>query len=173
MTNPKMKLLVVRHAKAEERDEFSQKSSNDDLRPLTDEGRKIMRDVAKSLSRWTGSPDVLVSSPLVRAVQTAEILGGEFGVSKIYQTSTLAPEESPIALVDWLRKLADKENPGLVCVVGHEPHLSLMISYLLTGEARSFIDFKKSGACLLEFPDGVIQERSVLLRWLIQPKQCS
>lgn len=167
-----MKLLVVRHAKAEERDDFSKTSSNDDLRPLTNEGREIMRDVAKSLRKWVGKPDVLVSSTLVRAIQTAEILGRAFDISEAQQTSTLAPDESPVEFQKWLSKLAKEKSPDFVCCVGHEPHLSSMVSYFLTGEPRSFIDFKKSGACLLEFPDGHIQERAALLRWHVQPKIC-
>ncbi|HEX4925245.1 MAG TPA: histidine phosphatase family protein [Bdellovibrionales bacterium] len=165
-----MKLLVVRHARAEERDEFAEKSSNDDLRPLTKEGGEIMRSIAPRLREWCGAPDMLVSSPLVRAVQTAEILAEEFGFEKIIQTSTLAPDEAPLEFVRWLARTAKNDDPDFICIVGHEPHLGSLISYLLTGEPRSFVEMKKSGACLLEFPNGHIEEGAATLRWLVPPK---
>ena len=170
MKFPNMKLLVVRHAKAEERDDFSRKSPNDDLRPLTAEGREIMADSAKRIHKWAGTPDLLVSSTLVRAIQTAEILAAEFGIKEFARISQLAPDESPMEFLKWLEKTVAGKSRKMVCCVGHEPHLSLMCSYFLTGEARSFIDFKKSGACLLEFPDGVVEERAAILRWHIPPK---
>ncbi|MEQ1876046.1 MAG: histidine phosphatase family protein [Bdellovibrionia bacterium] len=165
-----MKLLVVRHAKAEERDNFSRKSSDDDLRPLTDEGRQVMAESARRIRKWAGVPDILVSSKLVRAVQTAEILAKEFGSSGFLQIGQLAPDESPMEFLKWLETCVAEKSPRMVCCVGHEPHLSLMVSYFLTGEARSFIDFKKSGACLIEFSDGQIEERAATLRWHIGPK---
>lgn len=170
MTLDRMKLLVVRHARAEERDEFAEKSSNDDLRPLTDEGRKIMQTVATRLNAWCGVPDMLISSPLVRAVQTAELLAEEYGFEKIIQTSTLAPDEQPLEFVRWLGRTLKNSRSDFVCIVGHEPHLGSLVSYLLTGEARSFVELKKSGACLLELPDGNVEEGAATLRWLVTPK---
>jgi phosphohistidine phosphatase len=164
-----MKLLVVRHAKAVERDDFSQ---DDDLRPLTDEGRKIMRSVGERLCELVGEIDFLASSTLVRAVQTAEIIGKEFNIESAEQTSVLVPGESPLVFVQWLSKIKETKRPRTVCVVGHEPHLGMLCSFLLSGEHRSFIEFKKSGACLLEFPDGFVEERAALLRWFVTPKIC-
>src|SRR5439155_7346675 len=73
-----VKLLVIRHGLAGEASEFARTGMDDDQRPLTDEGKKKMRAGARGLHEIVQQIDWLVSSPLVRAQQTAEIIGREF-----------------------------------------------------------------------------------------------
>ncbi|MGH7674557.1 MAG: SixA phosphatase family protein, partial [Gemmatimonadales bacterium] len=74
-----MQLLIVRHAIAQDRDEHATSGQDDSLRSLTREGRVKMRQAAKGLHRLVKTLDVLATSPLARAAQTAEILGAEYG----------------------------------------------------------------------------------------------
>lgn len=76
-----MKLLVVRHGAAMDQEEFARTGQSDDLRPLTSDGEKEMRRVAAGLRAEIGALDVLASSPLVRARQTADIVAAAFGMA--------------------------------------------------------------------------------------------
>jgi phosphohistidine phosphatase len=110
--------------------------------------------------------DMLVSSPLVRAVQTAEIISEAFDGIPIEEEDVLAtgPESAFLA---WYRGVADH---GLVAAVGHEPYLGEWASWLLAGPSADFVVFKKGGACLLEFPHDIEPGRAVL-RWHLAPAQ--
>jgi len=143
-----MRLLVVRHAVAVSHTEFAAAGEDDDLRPLTRDGARRMRAAARGLVRLVGDVDVLASSPLVRARETAAILRREYRVDDVEETDSLRPGARFPAFVRWLRT---HRGAGVVAVVGHEPHLGALASWLLAGEASSFIVLKKSGACLLDF----------------------
>jgi phosphohistidine phosphatase len=160
-----MKLLVIRHAIAEDREEFARTGRPDALRPLTDEGRKRMRRAARGLRRVAPQIGLLAASPLTRAVQTADILAQEYrGVERV-RVPELAPEEVPDALVPWLRQ---REAGSVVAVVGHEPHLGFLLGWLLTGRHQSFVELKKGAACMLEFDDPPAAGNAVLL-WSLPP----
>jgi phosphohistidine phosphatase len=160
-----MQLLVVRHAIAEDPAEYAQRHPDDAGRPLTDEGRKKMRKAARGLRTLVPELDLLATSPLTRAVQTAEIMAGEYGGPTPVKTPTLAPAQPLQALAEWLDR---ERRRDVVAVVGHEPSLSRAVSWLLGGGDRSFIELKKGAACLLEFPDHVGPGEGVL-RWSLTP----
>jgi phosphohistidine phosphatase len=162
-----MKLLVVRHAVAEEREEFAATGKPDDLRPLTDTGRRKMRRAARGLRRLVPRLDVLAPSPLTRATQTAEIVAEAFHGIQVTPVDELAPDAVPDALVPWLRGQAPDAT---VAVVGHEPHLGFLVGWLLTGRHASFVELKKGGACLLEFDDPPAAGGATLL-WALPPRQ--
>ncbi|OGS01754.1 MAG: hypothetical protein A3G41_05425 [Elusimicrobia bacterium RIFCSPLOWO2_12_FULL_59_9] len=158
-----MKVLLIRHAVAEDRAGYK---GDDAIRPLTPEGRRKMRKAAAGLRKIFPDIGVLVSSPLLRAAQTAAIVAKEYHLAETLEFAGLCPEKPPSELLRWL-----KRHPAdAAAFVGHEPHLSHAAGYLLTGAGRSFIELKKGGACLLEFQEGVEAGRAVL-RWSLAPSQ--
>jgi phosphohistidine phosphatase len=151
-------LVVVRHAKAEEKSDFT---GNDRLRPLTEGGREKMRQAARALRSRVPDIDLLASSPLVRAQQTAAILQDEYGIKKIETTETLSPGLDREEFMTFLKKAS--EGAETVCVVGHEPDLGELCSWLLSGRDRGFISFRKGSVCLLEFSGPVAAGRAQML----------
>ena len=161
-----MKLLMIRHAIAEEREDFARTGKDDHLRPLTDEGRKKMKQNARGLKKLVPDIDLLATSPLTRAAQTGAILDSVFGGLSEVEVEELAPEAEPKELVRWLRK----QKAECVAIVGHEPSFSLILSWLLTGGERRLFVFRKGGACLLDFP-GEVAANSATLLWALTPAQ--
>lgn len=159
-----MKLLIVRHGPAGDSAAWEAKGRDDRLRPLTTEGRKQMRKAAAGLVTLVPDLPVLATSPLTRAAQTAEILAGEYGC-EIAPLEALAPDHGPEDAVGWLRK----QQFDTVGLVGHEPHLSTLVGYLLTGRPASFLDLKKGGACLLEMTEP-LELGGGALAWLLTPR---
>lgn len=162
-----MKLIVIRHAIAEDREEFARTGRPDALRPLTDRGRRRMRRGARGLHRLVPRLDVLATSPLTRAAQTAEIVAAAYGGMESTPIPELAPESVPDSLLPWLRVQGVGDT---VAVVGHEPHLGFLLGWLLTGRHQSFVELKKGAACLLEFDDPPAAGNAVL-RWALAPGQ--
>jgi phosphohistidine phosphatase len=162
-----LKLLLIRHGVAEEREDFAKSGAPDEQRPLTGEGRKKMKRVARGLGEIVAQIDLIASSPLTRALQTAEIVGKEFKSAASTTIGALEPEQSYEAFLEWLQRLDDIET---VAAVGHEPHLSGLAGWLLTSEEKALFEFKKGGVCLLEF-DSVVDRGAARLRWLLTPAQ--
>ena len=162
-----MKLLVIRHAIAEDKDAFATTGQSDDLRPLTDEGRKKMRRIAKGLCELVPDLDTLASSPLVRARQTAEIVAKAYRRNIDEFTDTLRPDAR---YQDGLSWLGEHKMKGAVAIVGHEPHLSEFVSWLMFGDEQSRLELKKGGACLLAF-NGAPSRAGARLEWLATPGQ--
>ena len=160
-----MDLLVVRHAAAEDKDAFARTEQDDDLRPLTPGGQREMRDVARAIQELVPEIDVLATSPLVRAVQTAEILGQRYGRDPV-TVEWLRPEAPYEDFAAWARSHWDKRGS---LIVGHEPHLSGLVSWLIAGAKRSVLELKKAGACLVEV-EGKPSAGSATLVWLMGPK---
>ena len=162
-----MKLLIVRHGAAMDRDEFAETGQTDDARPLTDDGKREMKKVAKGLRQEVKDLDFLATSPLVRAVQTAEIVAEAYGIEVSETTNVLLPEARLDEFERWARAFRDRKT---VAIVGHEPHLSCLTTWLLTGKRESGVRLKKGGACLLEFEEEA--QRGVgTLNWLLTPRQ--
>ncbi len=162
-----MDLLVVRHAVAEEREDFARTGKDDAERPLTPDGRRKFERGARGLRRLVPSIGLLATSFLLRATETGEIFAGEYGKRRTVRLRELAPDAEPAALVRWLGR---QRRDAVVCVVGHEPHLSGLVEILLTGRRSGFIELKKGGACLLSFGKAV-QPGGARLRWLLTAAQ--
>ena len=162
-----MKLLVVRHAVAEERELFAATGGSEDLRPLTVRGRERMEEGARGLARIVKRVTVLATSPFTRAEQTAAILSASFEGIEPEALDALRPDGNYRTLSDWLRGLARNDT---VAIVGHEPHLSGFICYMLTGREGTFLDLKKGGACLLELSEPV-RPGAAVLKWALAPNQ--
>ena len=161
-----MRLLIIRHAEAEDQVEFARRCPDDGLRPLTKKGRRRMARTAKGLAEVVGGLDVIASSPLVRAAQTAEIVADQFDV-KPAEIGELVPARAPAALLKWLRRHRDDST---VAVVGHEPHLGRLVSWLMSGLDDSMINLGKGAAVLLDF-DGEIGPGKAKLKWAMTGKQ--
>jgi phosphohistidine phosphatase len=141
-----MKLYIVRHAIAES---HGTPGISDDDRPLTEEGRKKMRQAAAGLLRLGYIPEVILSSPLPRARQTAEILLEAFGgKTELKIAPSLAPSGARKELYGHLRELGQSlEN---VMIVGHQPSLGEIAGEIVWGSAEHYIDLKKGGACVVD-----------------------
>jgi phosphohistidine phosphatase len=163
----RMKVLVIRHAIAEDSLTFAKTGREDGARPLTKEGRAKMREGAAGLVRLVPRLDVLATSPLARAMETAEIVAKAYGPAgpRVAQVAALTPTKPVNALLHWLQ---GQPAAATVAVVGHEPHLGVFVSWLLTGLQESFVELKKGSACLLEFEQDVKAGRARLL-WAMKP----
>ena len=159
-----MKLLVVRHAIAENREDFAE--GDDAARPLTPDGRKKMQRGAEGLKELVPQIDRLISSSLKRAVETAEIIARAYGDLKVQRVPELAPGTPLDGVLKWLAELPERDT---VAVVGHEPDLSSMVCALLASGHDPFFEFRKGGACLLEFA-GAVAPGSARLEWLLEPR---
>lgn len=162
-----MKLLIIRHAKAEDRSTGLLARKKDADRRLTDEGRKEMRKNAKGLREIAPDIHILATSPLPRAHETAEIVADVLGLRKIADLPLLAPDGDKQALIAWFK---DQPAEATVAIVGHEPYLSSLASLLLSGKERPLLALKKGACCLIEFEHVPAIGAGVLL-WLLQPGQ--
>ena len=161
-----MKLLIIRHGPAGKREEWEAQGKDDTLRPLTPKGKKELRRSAQGLARLVPSLDLLATSPWTRAAQTAEIVAREYEC-EVVNVEELTADHAPEDLMPWLEK---QRRLATVAVVGHEPHLSLLTGYLLTGRSVSFVDLKKSGSCLLDLGDRPAPGHA-LLEWLLTARE--
>jgi len=155
-------IYLIRHGLAEERGDSW---PDDAKRPLTDEGISRMRKSVRGLSRLGVTLDVVLTSPLVRARQTAEILAA--GVSprpSLISAESLAPDGSFAAVIADLEKHVRK---GRIALVGHEPGIGELAARLIG--SRHAIEFKKGAVCRIDLatipPSGPGD-----LRWLLTPK---
>ena len=159
-----MQLLVVRHAIAEDREVFAASGREDALRPLTAEGTRKMKRTARGLHEIVPGIDVLVSSSFARAAETAEILRREYELDQVESARELEPGTSLTDVLTWLGRF----DQGVVAIVGHEPQLGCLVTYLVTGSERSAVEMKKGGSCLIEF-DGAPSAGKGRLAWAIPP----
>jgi len=163
-----MRILLIRHGKAEDRGLVSSLSSKKDaLRALTETGRRDMRKAAKGLRKLAPDIDVIMSSPLVRARETAEIVAKVFGVNEIAEQPLLSPGSDAAALLTALQRYADGST---VALVGHEPDMGLLAALLLVGKETELLVFKKGACALIEFNAKPAAGRGKL-SWLLQPGQ--
>src|SRR4029079_3965273 len=118
--NLTMKLLVIRHAIAMDREEFADTGEKDDRRPLTNYGAKRMRKNAKGLRTLVDGIDRFATSPLTRAIETAEIVSGGFSIHQAELCAALVPGMALEEFEEWAREETDAD---VLAIVGHEPHL--------------------------------------------------
>ncbi len=144
-----MNLYVLRHGLARERN--GREYANDDERPLTAKGVERMIRQVKGMRALGLTMDVIVTSPLVRAAQTAEIVhGGLRKPGRLVTSDALRPSEHPASLLEELSSEYSSEDD--VMVVGHEPHLSGLISVVVAGQHGAVIRVKKGALCKLVAP---------------------
>jgi phosphohistidine phosphatase len=159
-----MELLIVRHAIAYERD--ARRWPEDGERPLSPRGVARARRAAAGLKRLTARPGRVLTSPLVRARQTAEILTQFAGWPTATTTPLLLPDASPAALLAFLARARE----GSVAIVGHEPQLGQVLAACLPGTAASGAhELRKMGVALVAFRDAARPGHGELV-WLATPR---
>ena len=160
-----MDCILLRHGIAVERDEW--KGAEGD-RPLTEKGKQRVAQVAAGLSRLDVQPTHVLSSPLIRAIETAKIVHRSLQVGSAVQiVDALLPNAPPDRLLSIFHDLPPE---SCVLCVGHEPHLGMVASVLLAGRPSQAFPFKKAGACLIDLTAPVKPGRGVL-RWWLPPSQ--
>lgn len=158
-----MRVDFVRHGIAEER---SPGRSEFD-RALTEKGRKKTEAIAARLHRWGWRWDALLTSPLVRARQTAEILQQAELAADVEILEALAPGGDFNDLVRWQHRWSDVAQ---VALVGHQPDLSCWMELAVWGQASGNIQLKKAGIGRVEFPGGTVRLGRGLLLEVLTPK---
>jgi len=149
-----MQLYFLRHGEAD----WPGWTKPDDERPLTDFGKKEVRQVAKFLNRLKVKPDLIVTSPLPRALQTAEVAAEQLK-TKLRQDEALEPGFG----ISELRTVLKRHRSKVLMLVGHEPDFSSVIS-ALTGAS---LKLSKAGLALVD-TDPEAEEGRLL--WLFPPK---
>lgn len=136
----------------------------DDDRPLTPDGEKRMVEVGRGLRELEIELDRIVSSPLPRALRTAEIVADELGAKKLLETSdALRADRGAASIRDWLRGRSEAR----LMIVGHNPSFSELLGLLLTGEPTvALCELKKGGIAALRSAD----EGAMTLDWVVKPK---
>ena len=155
-------LYFIRHGVAEDRGDAW---PDDAKRPLTDEGTSGMRKAARGLARLGVCIDIVLTSPLVRARQTAELVASGLDPRpSLVNVDSLAPDGTYAAVVADLEKHSRKSR---IALVGHEPMLGELAARLIG--SRHAIEFKKGAVCCIDIqnlpPAGPGD-----LRWLLTPK---
>jgi phosphohistidine phosphatase len=159
-----MDLLIVRHAIAFERDRH--RWHEDAARPLSPAGIRRARKAAAGLKQLTKRPERLLTSPLVRARQTAQILTDIAGWPEAEEVPELSPGEPALAVLELLAK----DRGKLTAVVGHQPGLGHLLAACLLGGGGSLpIEMKKNAVACVSF-EGRPRPGHAALEWLATPK---
>ena len=164
-----MQVVLFRHGIAEDREAFAASGSPDSERPLTAKGVGRTHRAAAGLLSLLSDPVVIAASPYLRARQTGDV------VARAFEDAGRAPEQ------DILDALKPGGDPGEICrwlanrsgydtavLVGHEPELSGLMDWFTCGRPEGFAQFKKAGACLLEFASRPARRGGELL-WHMPP----
>ena len=159
-----MELYFLRHGLAGQHGD--PKYKDDSLRPLTAQGREKIRRASLGMQALGLTFDAILSSPYLRARQTAEIVALAYNIKNktIYLTNNLLP---PATIEKLLREVnVQFPRSNNVLLVGHEPHLTEMVSSLLKCRKPLSIDFKKGGLCCLR-----VTPENAVLNYLLTPTQ--
>ncbi len=162
-----MNLYLLRHGLAVEAG--SPDYPRDADRPLTPKGRRRLQEIASALQTLELSFDLILTSPYVRARQTADIVSQTLDLGRRLQLcDALVPGADPVKLIELISHL--ELVPEDLLLVGHEPFLSGLISLLLSGGTGLAVTLKKGGFCKLAI-DALQPGRCAALEWLLTPGQ--
>jgi phosphohistidine phosphatase len=154
-----MDLYILRHGVAMQRGEWE---GDDALRPLTVSGMKDMAREARFFAKLGLALDAILTSPLTRAFQTAEIVADHLNLrDKLIAEPALGPDFGPRRLSKLLRSYPEA---GALMLVGHEPSLSQTIGYLVGGR----VILRKGGLAYVQLAEDSFNRST--LAWLLQPK---
>ena len=155
-----MRLYLLRHGKALDKEHFEGADAD---RPLSKKGQKRTREVFEQLTEHKVKPEAILTSPLKRAVETAEI-AKEIFKAPIEKVAALAagvkPGDAAAALASFSKEY------DILMVVGHEPDLSRFAAWLSNQSTDDF-GFKKAGCFCLA---GKLKKGGMLLKWMLAPK---
>lgn len=149
-----MDVILLRHGIAEPHGS----RADDDARELTDEGRRKMKEIAPALAEIFPKAEAIYSSPLPRAMQTAEFVAKAYKL-RVKKLDILRPGSDPGALREFLDAASEK---NLICV-GHEPHLSTAM--LALTRMHGSIELKKGGCYRVRWAGGAGR-----LEWMLPPR---
>ncbi len=162
-----MELYLLRHAIAAEPGTVI--VSHDSERSLTEEGIEKMKKAVEGMRRMGISVDQMISSPYLRASETAKIVAKGIGFDgKIRFSDVLVPNAD---FKNFFKLLKEFKAHEKVLLVGHMPSIGEFVSTLIFGKGAPAMDYKKGGLCRVDMPD--ILTPSVLgqLKWFLTPKQ--
>jgi phosphohistidine phosphatase len=155
-------LYVIRHGLAEER---SEAWPDDNKRPLTPDGVSRMRKAVRGLAHLGVTIDIVLTSPLVRTRQTAELVaGGLEPRPSLINIDSLAPDGSYAAIIADLEKHGRRQR---IALVGHEPSIGELSARLIG--SRHALEFKKGAICRIDL-DELPPVSPGDLRWMLTPK---
>lgn len=161
-----MNLYLIRHAiAADPGPEFE----DDSQRPLTEKGRRKMVNIARGLKTLDTRFELMISSPYLRALDTARILAKTLHMEQdeIAISENLTPTAPPAQIIGEINE--KYASAGSIALVGHEPLLSSLIGLLTAGDETISITMKKGGVCLLS-AENLFHERRATLEWLLMPR---
>jgi phosphohistidine phosphatase len=159
-----MDLYIIRHAWAADRDD--RQWPDDDLRPLTEEGRERFTQMAARLLGRGLTPEVIATSPLVRCVETARLLAAEADKVEVVELDELRPGSDVEGLLQWTARQARKHER--IAWVGHAPDVNRLTAALV-GDRGGVIHFAKGAVAAIRF-DGPPAIGSGELQWLVTAK---
>ena len=160
-----MKIYLIRHASAVG---IGGGIVRDAQRTLTNEGKSEAAHVARAMKSIGVKPDILVTSPLIRAKETAEILQSELG-GELHTSDSLAPGVTPANVFRFLSKFPDANE---IVLAGHEPDMGDLVKVLVGGGIEFSMPFTQAGVCCVEVVD-VPPSMAGILKWLITPAVAS
>jgi phosphohistidine phosphatase len=161
-----MNLYLLRHGIAAEPGVAGYEPDSE--RPLTPRGEKRLRDAARAMEELDLSFDLILSSPFLRARQTAGIIAQNLKLrKKLAFSDDLTPGGNPRLLIQQLNQF--RPEPEDILLVGHEPYLGKLVALLAAGNTSLEIDFKKGGLCKLE-AEFLLYGRCAKLVWLLTPR---
>ena len=155
-----MNICILRHGTAENRS----LGTSDAGRRLTKAGRRELKAVLRQARAAGVAPDLILTSPLIRAVETAAVAGRALECGRVVETKALLPDVAPAQA--W-REIRAQQELKEILLVGHEPQLSRIASFLL--EAPLAVDLKKGALLRLTVQNQPGPPRGVL-KWLLTPK---
>ncbi|MGC8770052.1 MAG: phosphohistidine phosphatase SixA [Brevinematia bacterium] len=159
-----MEIYIVRHALAENADE----KKDDKDRSLIDKGFKETKAIGKILKKLDVKPDLLVSSPLTRAIQTADIIASKLNYKKkINVAKELLPESKPEDILNLITSKIGSKVKSLI-IVGHMPLLGEFISFLL-GIKNFVFEIEKSGVYIIEMNFNEKKQIEAIFKGYITP----
>ena len=157
-----MNLLIIRHAIAE----YASLNIQDKDRPLSPKGRKLFHQFCKQIHFPDLNFELLLTSPLLRSKQTADIFSNYFSIEKTKQVESLIPSANPESFLIELSGI----NLKSAVIVGHQPFLNYFVNLCLSSsDARQFILLKRGGMAFIEFPL-IVKKHSANLKALLDPR---
>lgn len=144
-----MELYLIRHGIAADKADYD----NDEERPLTEEGRKKTKNVAQQIHARKLHFDLILTSPLLRARETAKILQDISLSSVVEEFPPLAPDGNIEEWVSWLQQRRQTTTDQSLALVGHQPDLGNWGEILVWGKAQEKLVLKKAGIIGLKLPE--------------------
>jgi phosphohistidine phosphatase len=160
-----MRLYIVRHGEAE----IATAAGDDAARHLTERGKRRLAEAASGMQNLGLALDAILTSPLARAVETAQIISAAYKHHpRPRMVTALAGGATPSQAIAALAPFDHHES---VMIVGHEPQLTAITSMLLTGAAdRIRLQLKKGGCIALQFAGSTVQGQAELI-WMMTQRQ--